>query len=162
MTPQQIVDLLNEAFTLDPGAMHALVANRVPCNQKLGAHPTIQVEARQKAFFSVGMLGILNGLAMKEHETIEILFSGDEPPQFMGFRLKPTPMCKPTVEEVKAMTTEQRAKLLSDALIASMKEGNENQLKRAWNESCQLSDVKPYENSCILELVGVVSKLLAG
>ena len=29
---------LNDAYTADPGALHALICNRVPCNTALGAH----------------------------------------------------------------------------------------------------------------------------
>lgn len=57
--------VLNEAYVADPAAIHALVCNRVPCNLALADHPTIQVEANVVATgetYSVGMLGIVNGL----------------------------------------------------------------------------------------------------
>ena len=37
---------LNEACTADPGALHALICNRVPCNTALADHPPIQVHDR--------------------------------------------------------------------------------------------------------------------
>lgn len=63
MTPQQIVDLLNEAYKADPSAMHALIANRVPCTDKLRDHPTIEVDdCGTPGYPKVGLLGILNGI----------------------------------------------------------------------------------------------------
>jgi hypothetical protein len=56
-----IVRVLNEAVAMDRPAIAALVANRVPCNPTLAAHPTIQIGA-QHGGFHVGMLGILNGI----------------------------------------------------------------------------------------------------
>jgi hypothetical protein len=58
---QRIVDLLNELTELDRPAVAALIANRVPCIRELAEHPTVQVGA-QHGGFSVGLLGILNGL----------------------------------------------------------------------------------------------------
>lgn len=57
--------ILNEAYAADPAAMHALIVNRVPCNQPLAYHPTVQVEANAVASgesFAVGMLGVINGI----------------------------------------------------------------------------------------------------
>lgn len=57
--------MLNEAYALDPAAIHALCENRVPCNSKLANHPTIQVglvpiDGRER--YHVGLIGLLNGL----------------------------------------------------------------------------------------------------
>ena len=63
--PQSAVDivaLLNAAWLCDPKAMHALVEHRVPCNDELADHPTIQVLDEGRGA-SVGLLGILNGIA---------------------------------------------------------------------------------------------------
>lgn len=69
ITPYDVVALLNEAVKLDPAAMHALVESRVPCNEALADHPTIQVSVYDERTgeptpgqFKVGILGILNGL----------------------------------------------------------------------------------------------------
>jgi hypothetical protein len=61
----QIAALLNEMLAADPAATHALIANRVPCNDTLRDHPTIQVHVRNASgiFPTVGMLGVLNGVA---------------------------------------------------------------------------------------------------
>lgn len=63
-TSEAIVGLLNEMLEADPAATQALIGNRVPCNQTLGDHPTVQVEAcGNGALIFVGLLGVLNGLA---------------------------------------------------------------------------------------------------
>lgn len=58
---QRICDLLNELLEIDRPAIAALIANRVPCNEALSNHPTVQVGV-QHGGYHVGMLGILNGL----------------------------------------------------------------------------------------------------
>ncbi len=62
---QKAIDVMNEAFAADPAAIHALLINRVPCNQALTDHPTIQVDTTlfiAANLHSVGLLGILNGV----------------------------------------------------------------------------------------------------
>lgn len=59
---QQCADLLNDALKLDPTAVATLVGMRVPCNEKLADHPTIQVRQDGENTFSVGLLGLLNGI----------------------------------------------------------------------------------------------------
>ncbi|MCP4348122.1 MAG: hypothetical protein GY795_21680, partial [Desulfobacterales bacterium] len=61
VTIEETIDLLNELIETDAPAIAALIANRVPCNQQLADHPTVQCGA-QHGGFHVGMLGILNGL----------------------------------------------------------------------------------------------------
>lgn len=61
VTVDDAIALLNEAVALDRPAMAALLANRVPCNDALADHPTIQVQA-QHGGYHVGLLGIINGL----------------------------------------------------------------------------------------------------
>jgi len=56
---------LNEAYEADPAAMHALICNRVPCNQTLADHPTIQCGVNNitpTETFEVGLLGVINGI----------------------------------------------------------------------------------------------------
>lgn len=55
------ITYLNELIALDKPAIAALIANRVPCNEALANHPTVQV-SKQNDGYHVGMLGILNGL----------------------------------------------------------------------------------------------------
>lgn len=61
ITVDEAIALLNEAVALDRPAMAALLANRVPCNEALADHPSIQVQA-QHGGYHVGLLGIINGL----------------------------------------------------------------------------------------------------
>lgn len=71
----QIAALLNEMLAADPAATHALIANRVPCNEALRDHPTIQVEVRNdnKDFLpTVGLLGVLNGVAGLERRVVAV------------------------------------------------------------------------------------------
>jgi hypothetical protein len=61
VTIDDAIAYLNELAVLDKPAIAALIANRVPCNEQLADHPTVQVGAQNGGFW-VGMLGILNGL----------------------------------------------------------------------------------------------------
>lgn len=60
-TVDEAIDVLNAAKEADLDAIQALVGHRVPCNERLANHPTVQVGRRLEPF-SVGMLGIINGL----------------------------------------------------------------------------------------------------
>jgi hypothetical protein len=69
---QRIVNVLNEAFAADADAMHNLIETRVPINDKLAHHPTIQCvaidERGVKPRYAFGILGLLNGLCgVNEH-----------------------------------------------------------------------------------------------
>lgn len=62
---EHVLAVLNEAVKLDPEAMTKFCLNRVPCNQALAGHPTIQVVSETKddnIENKVGFLGVLNGL----------------------------------------------------------------------------------------------------
>ena len=61
VTLDETIDYLNGLIETDRVAIAALIANRVPCNQQLADHPTVQV-FRQHGGYLVGLLGILNGL----------------------------------------------------------------------------------------------------
>jgi hypothetical protein len=66
---EAIVSLLNEINEMDPSVLPALIEHRVPCNQKLADHPTVQV-GKDADGYEVGILGILNGLlGTKEDST---------------------------------------------------------------------------------------------
>lgn len=56
-----VITYLNELIAIDKPAIAALLANRVPCNEYLAEHPTVQVSA-QHGGYHVGMLGIINGM----------------------------------------------------------------------------------------------------
>ena len=67
VTIDEVIGVLNEAVQADPVAMTALVNARVPCNDVLAHHPTIQCGSASetgctRAPVVVGLLGMLNGL----------------------------------------------------------------------------------------------------
>ncbi len=57
------IAFLNGLLQTDPEAVRALVETRVPCNEAMAQHPSVQVSVddgvEQR---TVGLLGILNGL----------------------------------------------------------------------------------------------------
>ena len=63
ITPQNVVDLLNELLKIDYACVWSLTRNRVICNEELKKHPTIRIHHyKGEEFPSVGLIGILNGL----------------------------------------------------------------------------------------------------
>ncbi len=57
---QIAVNILRDVKRLDPEAFASLVAFRTKANEKLAAHPNIQVSAGRSS--QVGIIGILNGI----------------------------------------------------------------------------------------------------
>lgn len=86
-----ILDALNSAFAADPAAVHSLCANRVPCNQALADHPTVQVAViqalEQHPAFCVGALGLINGVVeAATGQRVASSWSDDErQPKMLGF-----------------------------------------------------------------------------
>jgi hypothetical protein len=84
------VEILNRAFASDPNAMHVLMCNYVPCNEKLADDEHIIVinpPALDWGNFRVGFLGLLNGiLAANGLPKVAMMWSEDrEKPKFLGF-----------------------------------------------------------------------------
>lgn len=69
----KIVNYLNELLKLDYQAVFALIKCRVPCNEALINHPTVQVVEDSDGNSVFGLLGILNGLC--EQTTIATVFN---------------------------------------------------------------------------------------
>jgi len=61
ITPQDVVDLLNESFRLDSAATRLFRENKVKCNDALAEHPSIQIGENSNGN-TLGILGFLNGL----------------------------------------------------------------------------------------------------
>ena len=63
ITPQDIIDVLNEMLKLDPVATRSLIATRTSCNEKLADHPSIQVASSHDRQWNmnIGLIGIING-----------------------------------------------------------------------------------------------------
>ena len=63
----QMIRFLNELVEIDGEAIHQLIEHRVPCNQGMLDHPTVQVAANEGADpGKVGLLGVLNGFIGKD------------------------------------------------------------------------------------------------
>ena len=58
----RIIERLNEFADNDPEAINHLFMKRVPCNDVLAAHPTVQVRKHSDGSHSCSLLGILNGI----------------------------------------------------------------------------------------------------
>ena len=67
---EETVDFLNSLLEIDRNAITILCSTRIGCNEELANHPTVQVHANKAKFYSVGFLGIINGLfgVIKEGE----------------------------------------------------------------------------------------------
>lgn len=57
-----MVDILNQAFAVAPGEIHALICNCVPANQALLDMPHILVDAHHEQFKTLSMIGVINGM----------------------------------------------------------------------------------------------------
>lgn len=88
----QAITVLNEAFDADRVAITLLMLrSRVPCNDALAEHPTIQVGRDDYGRLEVGPLGLINGLFGVDDESYGfIAFKLDENGDPSGFcRLPP-------------------------------------------------------------------------
>lgn len=56
-----VIDQLNEIVKHDPNALYALIKQRVPCNDELLNHPTVQC-GKHDGCWQVGVLGLINGI----------------------------------------------------------------------------------------------------
>lgn len=67
---EETVDFLNSLLEIDRSAITILCSTRIGCNEELANHPTVQVHASKAKFYSIGFLGIINGLfgVIKEGE----------------------------------------------------------------------------------------------
>ena len=92
----RIVNLLNEVCETDRGAIDALVSHRVPCNESLAEHPTVQVGPALNDVgpdvsfgYVVGLCGILNGLCgVDENGWGLIAYVQDEEGRIVRFRVR--------------------------------------------------------------------------
>jgi hypothetical protein len=94
MISEKFVDVLNEAFAIDPKALFALMTNKIPCSRMFIAHPHIEVDKANlvEEECLLGPLGLINGvLASMGEPTLALNFgvpdnTGRHP--IIGFRLK--------------------------------------------------------------------------
>lgn len=63
ISAEDAIRVLNEALECDGESVRLLIENRVPCNEKMVEHPSIQCgKADNEKGGEVGMLGIINGI----------------------------------------------------------------------------------------------------
>lgn len=62
MKTSEAADYLNEILALDPKAANALLGFRVPVSPSLSEHPEMVVRKEEGGGFTVGLLGVINGL----------------------------------------------------------------------------------------------------
>lgn len=80
ITAQKIVDMLNELLALDPGVVHALSEHRVPLSnpQPFLDHPdVVPYGESDDGPMSLGMLGVLNGIAHMTGDLILAHYNDD-------------------------------------------------------------------------------------
>lgn len=135
VTPQDVCDLLNWMLSVDPACIEALVSTRVPCNEIIAEHASIQVQAgilkigdvdmRQ---CEVGLLGVLNGLfGRHEMDLLEPHVDGvpDKIQYFHGWGsivMRSDPLAQPKIAEF--VTLEE---YMADAAI-SINETNDDRV----------------------------------
>ena len=61
VTLEEVIETLNEFSEKDPEALIKLLEHRVPCNDNIVNHETIQT-AKTEYGSTVGLLGLINGL----------------------------------------------------------------------------------------------------
>lgn len=112
VTKEQAVTLLNEIHRLDPTVLQELVTHRVPCNEALANHPTVQVGLVdvQDGKFEVGILGIINGLFGVDDKGWGFIAANiSNPPesQLTGFDILEPERWKPKMHELSQEHVEE-------------------------------------------------------
>jgi hypothetical protein len=62
VTVDDALAVLQQIFEMDPEAIAKMLAVRVPCNERLAGHSTVQVSEDAPGQFTVGVMGLLNGI----------------------------------------------------------------------------------------------------
>ena len=62
VTLDYVIDFLNELVKLDYNFTLSLIDSRLPCNNTILNHETIQVDLRKDDIPKAGFLGVLNGI----------------------------------------------------------------------------------------------------
>lgn len=112
ITQQDVCDLLNDMLATDPAAVEALISTRVPINDVLAKHPTIQctsvlqLAGKDLKIECVGLLGVLNGL-FGTFENNANVFNG-----FGAIVMRSDPKDQPSIKEF--VTLESYAEGLVD------------------------------------------------
>lgn len=94
VSAQQAVDYLNELNELDPEWLRSIIEARLPCNESIALHPTLQAgQSVDGETYEAGFLGIINGLFGVEVAPIEMDLTDRDPIDpikgtIQGFRLR--------------------------------------------------------------------------
>ncbi|MBP2657890.1 MAG: hypothetical protein H6Q69_922 [Firmicutes bacterium] len=94
-----VIEILNQAVKADSDAIARLIICRVPCNETLANHPTIQVgaiinktsacgkseEGLNIQRYEVGLLGIINGLFGVDENDYGFIAAQFEDGELIGF-----------------------------------------------------------------------------
>lgn len=94
LAADRAIDMLNDALQRDPVAISALVAARVPCNEVLADHDTIQVWFKDGEY-RIGLLGVLNGLFGKHNDGYGRIAAVVDDDVVTSFIRTPYPAVKP-------------------------------------------------------------------
>jgi len=62
INPESLIEYLNSLLLLDSTAISKLIDVRIQTNSRLAKHETVQVVQSNTGEYTVGLLGILNGL----------------------------------------------------------------------------------------------------
>lgn len=84
----KVVEILNDLYRLDPKAADVLLCLRVPVNELVKNHPTIQVLCKNTngEYPTLGVLGIINGFIADTDQVIVADFDAVKH-TLLGFRL---------------------------------------------------------------------------
>lgn len=85
VTSDMVLKVLNEALKADKDAVNGICQYRVPCNEELAFHPTIQVKLTRLKRYEVGFIGILNGI-LEEAGEPKISMVIDDTGELIGFQ----------------------------------------------------------------------------
>jgi len=118
-----IVDMLNTAWANNPEAIHSLICNSIPCNDKLVDDPHIVVSKNNIAGgYTVSALGLLNGvLSAASIEQIAIHWSDTKDEtggfKFLGFTVY-TPKDRLTGAAIPDTTKKVDVKISTEDILA--------------------------------------------
>jgi hypothetical protein len=71
-----LIKQLNALCEVDSKALQSLIKLRVPCNEVMAKHPTVQVDGNNVNGYTVSLLGIINGLVEDDGIVAMILEDG--------------------------------------------------------------------------------------
>jgi hypothetical protein len=89
VTIESVCETLNSLLELEPETMQSLLAFRVECGQAMAEHETVQVKDEGAGKYTVGILGLLNGVFGKDENGNGNLCAMYSNGKLAGFRRTP-------------------------------------------------------------------------